>query len=233
MVERLQDIFMYNEVGIIITSREVIITLCVAFLLGMIISWTYIKTYKGRLYSQIFSHTIVIVTVVISIIIVAIGSNIARAFSLAGALSIVRFRSIISDPKDIAFIFFALGAGLASGAGLFLPAIFFVVMLSGLIFLLYYTDYGAKDSKQKILKIRVPENINFEGLFDDVLDKYLEEYTLASITTARLGTMFELVYSVRSRGVNEDKELMDEIRCRNGNMDVVLLLDEQFMNAKR
>lgn len=230
MVESLQEIFMYNEVGIIITTREVIITLFIAFILGVIISWTYMKTYKGKLYSQIFAHTIVIVTVVISIIIVAIGSNIARAFSLAGALSIVRFRSIISDPKDIAFIFFALGAGLASGAGLFLPAICFVLILSALIFLLYYLDFAARDSKQKVLKIMVPENINFEGLFDDVLDKYLEEYSLSSIRTARLGTMFELLYSVRSRGLEEDKELMDEIRSRNGNMDVILLLDEQLIN---
>ncbi|AOY78261.1 DUF4956 domain-containing protein [Clostridium formicaceticum] len=220
---------MLNEIGTITTLREVIITILISFLLGWMISYTYIKTYKGRFYSQTFAQTLIIVGVVISIIIVAIGSNIARAFSLAGALSIIRFRSTIGDPRDIAFIFFVLGAGLASGAGLFIPAIVFVAMLCGLIFILYNLDYGAKKEKQKILKIMVPENLNFEGLFDDLLEKYLEEFSLMSIRTTNLGTMFELMYSIKSREGTEEKALMDDIRSRNGNLNVIILLDEQLM----
>lgn len=227
MLQSIQDIFMFNEIGIITTTREVVVTVFISFLLSMMIATTYIKTYKGKMYSQTFAHTLVIVGVVISIIIVAIGSNIARAFSLAGALSIIRFRSTMGEPRDIAFIFFVMGAGLTAGAGLLIPAFVFVVLLCGLIFLLYYMNFGEKDERQKILKIMIPENLNFEGLFDDVLQQYLEEYSLMMIRTAGLGTMFELIYSVRSKGPSEDKNLIDEIRSRNGNMDVILLLDQQ------
>ncbi|KJF25882.1 cell division protein FtsZ [Clostridium aceticum] len=221
---------MLNEIGTITTLREVIITIVISSLLGLMISYTYTKTYKGRFYSQTFAQTLIIVGIVISIIIVAIGSNIARAFSLAGALSIIRFRSTIGDPRDIAFIFFVLGAGLASGAGLFIPAIVFVAMLCALIFILYHLDYGAKKEKQKILKIMVPENLNFEGLFDDLLQQHLKEFSLMSIRTTNLGTMFELMYSIKTKEETEEKVLMDDIRARNGNLNVVILLDEQLLD---
>ncbi|SES81581.1 protein of unknown function [Natronincola peptidivorans] len=230
MLNTINDIFMINEIGTITTVREVIFTILVSFVLGLMISYTYIKTYKGKFYSQTFAHTLIILGVVISIVIVAIGSNIARAFSLAGALSIIRFRSSIGDPRDIAFIFFVLGAGLASGAGLFIPAAVFTVILCALIFVLYHIDFGARDGKQKILKITVPENLNFEGLFDDLLKEHLEEFSLQSIRTTNLGTMFELVYSIRSKDNVDEKTLIDDIRSRNGNLNVTILMDEQLMN---
>lgn len=229
MLQSINDIFMLNEIGTITTIREVIITIFISFILSLIISYTYIKTYKGRLYSQTFAQTLVILGVVISIIIVAIGSNIARAFILSGALSIIRFRSAIGDPKDIAFIFFVLGAGLAAGAGLFLPAIIFVVLLSALIFLLYSLDFGNNKGKNKMLKITVPENLNYEGLFDDILEKYLEEFTLMKVQTTELGTMFELVYSIVNKADGNEKDMIDDIRSRNGNLKVILLLDQQLM----
>lgn len=221
---------MWNELGTITTLKEVVVTIFISFLLGLIISYTYIKTYRGRYYSQTFAQTLIIVGVVISIIIVAIGSNIARAFSLAGALSIIRFRSTIGDPRDIAFIFFVLGAGLAAGAGLFLPAAVFVMILSGLIYGLYYINYGSKRGKEKTLKITVPENLNFEGLFDDVLQSHLEAYSLLSVRTTNLGTMFELVYSIRTSDTVSEKALIDDIRARNGNLNVTILLDQQLMD---
>lgn len=230
MLQTINDIFMFNEIGTITTIREVVITVFVSFILATIISYTYIKTYKGQLYTQSFTHSLIIVGVVISIIIVAIGSNIARAFSLAGALSIIRFRSTMVEPRDVAFIFFVMGSGLATGAGLLLPAVVFVTLLCGLIFLLYYMDFGARDGREKILKIMVPENLNFEGIFDDILEEQLEDYSLMSIRSASLGTMFELVYSIRSKEGNDDKDLLDGIRSRNGNLNVTILLNEQLMN---
>lgn len=212
------------------TISEVLLTIAVSFALGLIITWVYQKTYSGPYYSQTFVHTLVIVGVVISIIIVAIGSNIARAFSLAGALSIIRFRSAISDPKDIAFIFFVMGAGLATGAGLYVPAIVFVIVLSALIYILKYINYGQKPGVQKLLKITLPENLNFEGLFDDLLDTHLISYKLLSIRTTNLGTMFELSYAIESPSQTSDKALIDDIRARNGNLNVTILLGQQLMN---
>lgn len=229
MLQSINDIFMLNEIGTITTIREVIITVFISFILCLIISYTYTKTYKGKLYSQNFVQTLVIIGVVISIIIVAVGSNIARAFSLSGALSIIRFRSSVGDPKDIAFIFFVLGAGLATGAGLFIPAIIFVILLSALILLLYSLDFGGNRGSNKLLRITVPENLNYEGLFDDILEKHLEEFTLMRVQSTELGTMFELVYSIVNKMDSSEKDMLDDIRSRNGNLKVMLILDQQVM----
>jgi len=229
VLQSINDIFMLNEIGTITTIREVIITVFISFILCLIISYTYTKTYKGKLYSQNFVQTLVIIGVVISIIIVAVGSNIARAFSLSGALSIIRFRSSVGDPKDIAFIFFVLGAGLATGAGLFIPAIIFVILLSALILLLYSLDFGGNRGRNKLLRITVPENLNYEGLFDDILEKHLEEFTLMRVQSTELGTMFELVYSIVNKMDSSEKDMLDDIRSRNGNLKVMLILDQQVM----
>ncbi|TCK93404.1 uncharacterized protein DUF4956 [Natranaerovirga hydrolytica] len=226
-MQAINEIFKFNDIATKATISEVVITMAVSFMLSLIISFVYKKTYKGQYYSQDFVHTLVIIGVVISIIIVAIGSNIARAFSLAGALSIIRFRSSITNPRDIAFIFFVMGAGLATGAGLLVPAIVFAFILSFLIYILYLTNYGVKEDKYKTLKITIPENLNYEGLFDEVFESYHLDYKLLSVSTVSLGTLFELVYSVRTtEGVN-DKEIIDDIRAINGNLNVSLILDAQ------
>ncbi|MFP4697134.1 MAG: DUF4956 domain-containing protein [Eubacteriales bacterium] len=226
-MQDIKDLFLLESGVITTTIAEVVITITISFMLGLIISFIYKKTYKGKYYSQNFAQTLIIIGVVISIIIVAIGSNIARAFSLAGALSIIRFRSAIGNPRDIAFIFFAMGAGLATGAGLFLPAITFVIILSGLIFLLHILNYGESKKKNKILKIIIPEDLNYEGLFDEILKKNLTSYKLLSINTTNLGTLFELVYIIQSKRDVVDKSLIDDIRAINGNLKVTVLLDEQ------
>lgn len=225
----LADIFKFSDVTTRVAVGEVFITILLSFILGLLITTVYIKTYRGRLYSQTFAHTLIIVSVVIAIVIVVVGSNIARAFSLAGALSIIRFRSSIRDPRDVAFIFFAMASGLACGTGLFLPAIVFVVVLSGIIYLLYSINYGDRKITQKILKITLPENLNYEGLFDDIFQKYLDEYDFISVRTINLGTMFELAYTIQMAKEVSDKMLIDDIRARNGNLNVTILLDHQQM----
>ena len=223
----LVDLFRLQEIGARATAIEVIFTVVVCFALQLLISYSYIRTHRGRFYSQNFVHTLIIVGVVISVIIIVIGSNIARAFSLAGALSIIRFRSAIRDPRDVAYVFFSMGVGLACGSGLFTAAIILSVLLSLIIVLLEGTDYGHVTDKVKLLKITLPENLNYEGLYDDILHKYTDQNTFLSVRTTSLGTMFEVIYSIKmKRGISE-KEMIDDIRERNGNLNVSLLLDEQ------
>lgn len=223
----LEELFRLHEIGARATAVEVIFTVLICFALQLVISYSYIRTHKGRFYSQTYVHTLVIVGVTISVIIIVIGSNIARAFSLAGALSIIRFRSAIRDPRDVAYVFFAMGVGLACGAGLFTAAVILTVLLSMIVVFLETSDYGRREDKLKLLKITLPENLNYEGMYDDVLHKYTDDHTFVSVRTTSLGTMFELVYSVRlKRGLSE-KEMIDEIRERNGNLNVALLLDQQ------
>ncbi len=209
---------------------RVVLTLLISTGLGISMAFLYIKTFKGTFYSQSFVHTVVIVSVVISMIIMVIGSNIGQAFALAGALSIIRFRSAIRDPRDVAFIFFAMGSGLACGAGFFVPAVVFVIIIAITIIIFQITNFGSKNLTRKTLRISMPETMNQDGAFDDIFAKYLKDYYLIGIKTVSLGTLYELRFSILLKAGTSEKLLMDEVRTRNGNLNVSILLEQQMLD---
>ncbi|MEI6132119.1 MAG: DUF4956 domain-containing protein [Bacillota bacterium] len=209
---------------------KVLITLAVSLVLGLAMAMLYIKTFKGTFYSQSFVHTLVIVSVVISMIIMVIGSNIGQAFALAGALSIIRFRSAIRDPRDVAFIFFAMGSGLACGAGFYLAAAVFVAGIGLTVVVFKITEFGKRDLTRKQLRISMPETMNQEGVFEDLLQKYTADYNLVGIKTVSLGTLYEIRYSVVMKKEVSEKLFLDEVRTRNGNLNVSLLLEQQMID---
>jgi len=209
---------------------RVVLTILISTGLGLSLAFLYLKTFKGTFYSQSFVHTLVIVSVVIAMIIMVIGSNIGQAFALAGALSIIRFRSAIRDPRDVAFIFFAMGSGLACGAGFFVPAIVFVLLVGITIILFKITNFGSKNLTRKMLRISMPETMNQEGVFEDIFAKYLKDYSLIGIKTVSLGTLYELRFSILMKPEMSEKMLLDEVRTRNGNLNVSLLLEQQMLD---
>lgn len=184
------------------------------------------KTYKRGQYSQNFVLTIIMVPAIIAIIILLVGSNIARAFSLAGAFTIIRFRSAPGDPKDITYIFFAMASGLACGVGLLGYAVLFAVILCAFMFLLSVINFGRVKNNRKLLKITIPEDLDYKGAFDDIFDKYTKEYELSRVRTADLGTLYELDYYITVPEDLDEKEFLDLVRCRNGNLNVVLSMTE-------
>jgi hypothetical protein len=194
----------------------------VSFALGLLISLTYIKTCSMRGYSQNFSLTLILVPTVIAIIILLIGSNVARAFSLAGAFSIIRFRSAPGDPKDIAYVLFTMAAGLACGVGFFGYAILFTVFLCTLMFALNMLNFGKQKNSNKLLKITIPEDLDYEGAFDDVFGQYTTGFDLRKVKTTDLGSLYELVYTVSMDNSLNQKEFIDALRCRNGNLNITL-----------
>jgi hypothetical protein len=199
-----------------------VLKIIISFILGGLISLTYMKTCDKSGYSRNFSLTLVMVPTVIAIIILLIGSNIARAFSLAGAFSIIKFRSAPGDPKDIAYVLFTMAAGLACGVGFFAYAILFTVVLCLLMIILDFFKYGSVSSSQKQLKISIPEDLDYEGAFDDILGKFTTGYELKRIKTTNLGSLYELVYIVTIKNETNQKEFIDELRCRNGNLSIIL-----------
>ncbi|QGU96878.1 DUF4956 domain-containing protein [Clostridium bovifaecis] len=201
------------------------LTIAVSFILGGIISFTYMKTSSKRGYSQNFSATLVILPVVIAIIVLLIGSNIARAFSLAGAFSIIKFRSEPGDPKAISYILFTMAAGLACGVGVFGYAGIFTVFLCFLMFILNIFNFGAKKTSQKLLKITIPEDLNYEDAFDEIFEKYTKDFQLTRVKTTDLGSLFQLVYSISMDDNTSQKEFLDAIRCRNGNLNITLSMN--------
>jgi hypothetical protein len=203
------------------------LTIVVSFVLGALISLTYMKTYsKNGAYSQNFSLTLIIIPTVIAIIVLLIGSNVARAFSLAGAFSIIKFRSAPGDPKDISFVLFTMAAGLACGVGAFGYAVIFTIFLCILMFALNLFNFGGKKSSQRLLKITIPEDLDYEGAFDDIFEKFTIGCQLIKVKTTDLGSLFQLVYIVTMDNTKSQKEFLDTIRCRNGNLNITLTMNQ-------
>lgn len=205
-----------------ITPFSAVITMMLALILGGVIAFTYRKTQDEAVYQQSLAITLVMLPIILSVIILFVGSNIARAFSLAGTLSIIRFRSAPGDAKDIGFIFFDIAAGLACGVGLYAYGAMFVIILCIVLVVIEKANMFKTHSVQKTLKITIPEDLNYSGVFDDILNAYTKNYTLTKIKTTDLGSLFELVYSVSVMdGINE-QEFLNELRTRNGNLTIML-----------
>ena len=204
-----------------ITIGSAIIGMLVAIGFGAAIGFTYYKTQEDC-YQRSMAVTLLMLPIILSVIILFIGSNIARAFSLAGTLSIIRFRSAPGDPKDIGFIFFDIAAGLACGVGLYGYGAIFVLILCVLMILTEKFKFFEKKAVQKVLKITIPENLNYQGAFDEILKKYTKKYTLTKIQTTDLGALFELHYNVIMQCDEEEQEFINELRCRNGNLNIIL-----------
>jgi hypothetical protein len=188
------------------------------------------KTHKNKNPSPSFIFTLVLLPAVVTVIIFLVGNNVARAFSLAGAFSIIRFRSAPGDPKDITYVLFSMAVGLAAGMGFILYAVLVGIALCGVMALLELCKYGHPRGTEKILKVTIPENLNFQHAFDEVLQKYTLSSTLRKIKTADLGSLYELNYAVVTKNGIDEKEFIDELRCHNGNLNIVLALDAPVNN---
>ncbi len=156
------------------TLVNALIVIFASILLGLVISGVYIKTNSKQGYNS--------------------GNNVARAFSLAGAFSIIRFRSAPGDPKDIAYVFFTLAVGLTCGMGYIGYAVIFTVILSALMFILDIINFGTPKGKSMQLKITVPEDLNYEGVFEEVLNEFATSYAIERVRTRDFGALFELYY---------------------------------------
>lgn len=167
----------------------------------------------------------VILPVVITVIIMLVGNNVARAFSLAGAFSIIRFRSAPGNPKDITYVLLCMAVGLATGMGFIAYAVVVALILSGIMLLLELTKFAQNNGNAKTLKITIPEDLNYEHSFDEILAEYTQNSTLRKVRTMDLGSLFELNYSVTMKNGVSEKAFLDAIRCRNGNLNITLVLD--------
>lgn len=211
----------------VITLSGLLIALVTSLVLGIAVSLVYMKTHKDRNHSQSFALTLVMLPAIITIIIMLVGSNIARAFSLGGVFAIIRFRSAPGDPKDIAFVLFTTSIGLACGMGYMGYAIVVCVVLCAAMLLLELTKFGKVRSNAKILKITIPENLDYQDAFDSILSKYTLSSTLQKVKTTDLGSLYELHYSITTKPDIRDRDFIDELRCRNGNLNITLILTPQ------
>ena len=207
-----------------VSIPSAITTMLVAFIMGVLISLTYVKTAEKDTYSPSFCYTLIIVPNVSAIIILLVGSNLATAFSVSGAFALVRFRSEPGNPKNIAYIFATVAAGLACGVQCYLYAAIFTIFLCIILVVLSVIKFGEKNVLYRKLKILVPEDLNYDGIFDEILGKYTQSCELVRIGTLDLGSVYELNYDVTLKADTDSKKFIDEIRTRNGNLTVALYL---------
>ncbi len=219
------SIFTATTTDSTITFPSLLAALGTAFVLGLVISLVYMKTHKSKTPSQSFALTLVMLPAVVTVIILLVGSNIARAFSLAGAFAIIRFRSAPGDAKDITYVLFTMAVGLAAGMGYLLYAAIITAALCAVMVFLEFIKFGRPKGTDKLLKITVPEDLDFKDAFEPVLQKYALSSKLQKVRTADLGSLYELTYSLTTRDDVPEKDLIDALRCRNGNLDIVLVLD--------
>ena len=173
-------------------------------------------------YGKNFIVGLVLLPAIVSVVILLIGSNMARAFSMAGAFALVRFRSAPGNAKDISVVFFAMAAGLACGLGYVTFAAVFVILLVLVLLLLTITGFAEADRGVKQLKVVIPENLNYTNVFDEVFEEYLSKAELKKVKTTNMGTLFELTYNVMVKKGADEKEFIDALRVRNGNLNVML-----------
>ncbi|MBQ9743819.1 MAG: DUF4956 domain-containing protein [Clostridia bacterium] len=202
-----------------------IFLLCIlsALACGIILALAY--TYKSR-YTKSFLMTICILPAVVCTVIMMVNGNIGTGVAVAGAFSLVRFRSTPGSAKEICTIFIAMGAGLISGMGYLAYAILFSILLSVITVVFKAIKIGKVKENTKVLLITVPEDLNYDTAFDEILKNYTKSYELFTVKTSNLGSLFKLKYLVDMKSGVSEKEMIDEIRCRNGNLEIRLSTQE-------
>lgn len=209
-----------------ITLSGTLIIMGSAVGLGLLISLVYILTHKKETYSSGFTISLIMLPAIIAMIILLIGNNVARAFSLAGAFSLIRFRSAPGDSKDIMYVFFTLGIGLACGMGYIGYAALFAAILCLVMVVLTKVSFGNRRQAPMRLKVVLPEDMDYNGAFDDILKEYTISNKLTKVKTSEFGSLFELTYDVTMKATASSKEFIDKLRCKNGNLSIVLSISE-------
>lgn len=206
-----------NSTSTSLTISSLLICMIAALSLGMIISFVHKKTTKC---SKNFAITLAILPTLVSMVIMMVNGNLGTSVAVLGAFSLIRFRSIPGNSKEIISVFFSMTIGLAIGMGQILFAVLTTLIICLILIGLDKMKFGSNESKKLI--ITIPENLDYTNLFDDIFKEKLETYHLEKTKTTNMGSLFELTYAVTLKnGINE-KELIDLIRCRNGNLKIIL-----------
>ncbi|MBN2802503.1 MAG: DUF4956 domain-containing protein [Deltaproteobacteria bacterium] len=209
------------------TMMDVIIVLVLGFVLTTVLGFIYRYTHKGVSYSQNYVQTMVIMGCTIALIMLIVGSNIARAFALVGALSIVRFRNAMKETRDIGFIFMAMAIGMAVGTRFYMLATFATAMMSSFAVIMHRFNMFALETRELVLRVQMPVDRDFEEALNDPFSKNLAQYKIISIETVRSGVLQELIFSIVLKKNVNPKDLLESIRKKNDNHKVSIVLGQQ------
>ena len=191
--------------------------------ISLAIMLVYLFAHRRTGSSPAMIFTILLLGPIVSIIVICIGSNIARAISIGGGLALIRFRNTVEDPRDIVFYYLSIAAGIACGVGFIGFGILAVGLILAAILILSIIGTDRLGGKGKRLRILIPESLDYDGVFDPVLKKYCRYSHLNRIRTQDYGTLLELDYRIVLRDQKTEKEFLDQLRMRNGNLNISLV----------
>lgn len=213
-----------------LTLKSYLICAAAAIFAGAVLALVLSRFTNGKKYSYSFLCTIVLLPLIVQTVIMLVNGNVGTGVAVAGAFSLVRFRSIPGGAKDIAIIFLSMASGLATGTGYVGVAIILTLIASLILVVLWIIGRNA-DLAEREIRITIPEELDYEGVFDDILNKYTKKHTLTSVKTTNMGSLFKLKFKVKMRSGVSEKAMIDEIRVRNGNLEISSSLyidDEQL-----
>ena len=190
-----------------------------AFVCGLIIAFSYMVRGSS---SKSFITTLVLLPAIVELVIILVNGNIGAGVAVAGAFSLVRFRSVPGRGQEITGIFLAMAAGLATGMGYIGVAVIFTFIVSGVSILLNSIHFGDDDRGERLLRITIPEDMDYEGRFEEVFGRYLKKYSYDEVRTTNMGSLYRLSLSVTMKDSVSSKGFLDELRTLNGNLDISL-----------
>ena len=208
-----------SEYSAVISVQDFLLCIGASLVLGLILALCY--TYRTR-YTKSFVVTLALLPTVVCIVIMMVNGNVGTGLAVAGAFGLVRFRSAPGTAKEIGALFLAMGTGLITGMGYLGYAALFTLLMSAVFVLYSRLDFGTgkKTAAYKTLNITIPEDLDYSGVFEEIFDRYTSSCELTQVKTTNMGSMFRLTYDIVLKDANREKAMIDELRCRNGNLEI-------------
>lgn len=207
-----------------ISLTPFVVSVATALALGLVVALCY--CFKSR-YNKGFVTTLAMLPAIVSVVIAMVNGNVGAGVAVAGAFSLVRFRSVAGSARDIGFIFLSMAIGLVCGMGYVGYAALITAILCGGFFVYQLVGFGSgSEATDRTVRITVPEDLDYASLFDDLFARYTTYCELVSVKTVNMGSLYRLVYNVGMKDATAERAFLDDLRCRNGNMEISISRQE-------
>ncbi len=211
----------------VISPTDFLLCTGCALVIGLILAGCYM--YRSR-YTKSFAATLAMLPAIVCVVIMMVNGNVGTGVAVAGAFSLIRFRSAAGSAKEIGAIFLAMGTGLLTGMGYLGYAVLCAILLGGISMLYNQLDlgFGKNSRKYRTLRITIPEDLDYTDVFEPILSSYTEECELTQVKTTNMGSLFRLTYDITLKDQTLEKEMIDRLRCRNGNLEITVSNQQTF-----
>lgn len=212
-----------TDITQVISVTNFLLCLACALAAGALLTGAYL--YRTRS-TKSFAVTLALLPAVVCVIIMMVNGNVGTGVAVAGAFSLVRFRSAQGTAREICAIFIAMGAGLISGMGYLAYALLFSLLMGAALMLCTRFSFGIHRGLHRTMHLTIPEDLDYTGVFDDIFEEYTTKHELTQVKTTNMGSLFRLTYDMTLRRPDCEKEMIDKLRCRNGNLEISVSAQE-------